>query len=177
MQGGAGGKGNAKNDLDNFNGQNPLDLRADKRLADFHIRRRGVRSFLWELPGPMSGAAKWVLGGWQANGILISQAGNPFTVVSGQDRSLSGTGAQRPNLAGDPFLDTGRNILTGPGRWNLDFALFHTLNRENLSTPRNMQMGPRLTFQAARLGLIFQMALAGVCQGEVEVPGDGGRDG
>lgn len=170
-------------EVDNFNGQNPLDLRADKGLADFNIRHRWVGSFLWEVPGPKSGAAKWVLGGWQANGILISQAGSPFTVVSGQDRALSGTGTQRPNLVGNPFLETsrsrddllakyfeasafilpapgsygnaGRNLLTGPGRWNLDFALFKTfrirerwglqyrwemfnaVNHANLSNPRN----------------------------------------
>jgi len=51
-------------EVDNFNGQNPLDLRADKGLADFNIRHRWIASFLWEVPGPKSGPAKWVLGGW-----------------------------------------------------------------------------------------------------------------
>ena len=170
-------------EVDSFNGQDPLNLRADKGFADFNIRHRWVSSFLWELPSPKSGPGKWILGGWQSNGILISQAGSPFTVVSGQDRALSGAGTQRPNLVGNPFLDTGRsrqelitkyfepaafvlppmgsygnagrNILTGPGRWNLDFALFKTfrpreswglqyrwemfnaVNHANLSNPRS----------------------------------------
>jgi len=170
-------------EVDGFNGQNPLDLRADKGLSDFDVRHRWVSSFLWELPGPKSGLTRWIAGGWQANGLFTSQAGTPVNVVSGQDRALSGVGTQRPHLAGNPYLDTGRsrqelinryfdasafvlpplgsygnsgrNTLIGPGRWNLDFALFKTFrlseswkleyrwemfnafNHANLSGPRN----------------------------------------
>ncbi|MGH9672824.1 MAG: TonB-dependent receptor plug domain-containing protein, partial [Bryobacteraceae bacterium] len=170
-------------EVDAFNGQDPMNMAADKGLSDFDIRHRMVTSFLWEMPGPKSGVAKWVLGGWQSNGILTIQAGSPFTVVSGQDRALAGAGTQRPNLIGNPFLDTGRsrdelmakyfdaaaftlppvgsygnagrNIMIGPGRWNLDFALFkrfpikerlgiqyrwemfNAFNHANLGNPRN----------------------------------------
>jgi hypothetical protein len=139
--------------------------------------------FLWELPGPSSGPAKWILGGWQINGIFTAQSGSPFTVVNGQDRALSGTGTQRPNVIGNPNLDTGRskqeliakyfdasafvlpplgsygntsrNSMIGPGRWNLDSAvfksfrfreafalqfrgeMFNALKHANLSNPRN----------------------------------------
>jgi outer membrane receptor protein involved in Fe transport len=139
-------------DVDGFNGQDTLNSRADKALSDFDVRHRFVASFLWEMPGPKTGFAKHVLGGWQSNGILIGQAGRPFTVVGGQDRALSGTGTQRPDLNGDPRLsagrsrdqlmagyfnpavfalpalgrygNSGRNSLVGPGNYNLDFALF-----------------------------------------------------
>ncbi len=139
-------------DVDGFNGQDTLNMRADKGLSDFDIRHRFVTSFLWEIPGPKTGFAKWVIGGWQANGILIIESGSPFTVVSGQDRALTATGTQRPDLTGDPKLDTGRsrdaqmaqyfdpsffvlpalgsygnsgrNSMIGPGDYNLDFALF-----------------------------------------------------
>jgi hypothetical protein len=139
-------------DVDGFNGQDTLNMRPDKALSDFDVRHRFVSSFLWEIPGPRQRAARWIAGGWQANGIFIGQAGRPFTVTNGQDRALSGTGTQRPNLTGDPKLDTGRsrdqlmagyfdpgkfvlpalgsygnagrNLLIGPGDWNLDFALF-----------------------------------------------------
>jgi outer membrane receptor protein involved in Fe transport len=170
-------------EVDGFNGQNPLDLRADKGLSDFDIRHRWVNSFLWEVPGPKHALLRWVLGGWQANGIFLVQAGSPFSVVNGQDRALSGVGTQRPNLIGNPYLDpnrprnellaryfnptaftlpplgsygnSGRNILIGPGRYNLDFALFknfplreswrleyrwemfNALNHANLANPRN----------------------------------------
>ena len=170
-------------EVDNFNGQNPLNLRADKGLADFDVRDRLVASFLWEVPGPVSGAAKWFLGGWQINGIFTAQGGAPFNVVTGQDRALSGTGTQRPDVVGNPYLDTGRsrqeliakyfeatafalpamgsygnagrNTMIGPGRWNLDGAIFksfrvreslglqfrwemfNAVNHANLSNPRN----------------------------------------
>jgi hypothetical protein len=170
-------------EVDGFNGQDPLNLAADKALSDFDIRHRFVASFLYQVPGPTSGWSKWILGGWQTNGIFTAQSGSPFTVTSGQDRALAGTGTQRANLVGDPHLDpnrsrseliaqyfdpaafalpalgtygnAGRNLLLGPGRWNLDFALFkgfvirentnlnfrwemfNALNHANLNNPRN----------------------------------------
>ncbi|MCC6858006.1 MAG: TonB-dependent receptor, partial [Bryobacterales bacterium] len=139
-------------DEDGFNGQDPMNMSADKALSDFDVRQRLVASFLWEIPGPAAGPGKWVLGGWQANGIVVAQAGTPFTVTSGQDRALSGVGTQRPDLTGNPKLDTGRsrdelmalyfdpaaftlpalgsygnagrNLLIRPGNYNVDFGLF-----------------------------------------------------
>ncbi|MBI3680484.1 MAG: TonB-dependent receptor [Acidobacteria bacterium] len=180
-------------EVDAFNGQDPLNLRADKGLADFDIRHRLVTSFLWELPSPKSGVARWVLGGWQSNGIFTISAGSPFTVVSGQDRALSGAGTQRPDLIGNPHLDTGRsreelinkyfeskaytlpalgaygnsgrNTLIGPGRWNLDFALFKAFHaRERWALQYRWEMfnafnhanlgGPRANISAAGAGSI-----------------------
>ena len=137
--------------------QDPLNLRLDKALADFDVRQRFVASFLWDLPSPSNaGIGRWVLGGWQTNGILTVQSGRAFSATTGRDIALAGYGRQRPNLAGSPFLDTGRskgeliqqyfdptafanpatgmfgnagrNIIIGPGNWNLDFALFKKFN-------------------------------------------------
>lgn len=156
-------------DVDGFNGQDPLNMRADKALSDFDIRHRTVASFLWEIPGFRTGAAKWILGGWQANGIFIAQAGTPFTVTSGQDRALSGVGTQRPDVLGNPKLATGRsrdelmaqyfdvsqfvlpavgsygtsgrNSLIGPGDYNLDFALFKKFPvREGMQLQYRLEM-------------------------------------
>jgi outer membrane receptor protein involved in Fe transport len=137
---------------DSFTGQNPLDWSADRGLSDFDVRHRFLASFLYEIPSPRAGVMRWVAGGWQVNGILTAQSGLPFNVVSGQDRAFSGTGTQRPNLVGNPQLNTGgsksamlaryfntaayalpaigtfgnsgRNTLIGPGTTNLDFAMF-----------------------------------------------------
>ena len=134
--------------------QNSFDLRSEKGLSDFDVRKRFVSSFLWEIPSPKKGLAR-LLGGWQLNGIFHISAGSPFNVVSGQDRALTGTGTQRPNLIGDPRLDrsrsrndltaryfnpaafalpstgtfgnSGRNTLTGLGSYNLDSSLFKTI--------------------------------------------------
>ena len=82
-------------------------------------------------------------------------SGAPFSIVAGRDIALYGpgraSGGERPNLVGDPFLDTGRtrsaliqeyfatgafafpatghfgnsgrNILIGPGALNTDLAV------------------------------------------------------
>jgi hypothetical protein len=95
--------------------------------------------------------ARLFLGGWQFNGIFAVSAGRPFNVVSGTDRALTGAGTQRPNLTGNPVLDTGRsknelinqyfnpaayalpatgtfgnsgrNTMVGPGSYNLDSSV------------------------------------------------------
>jgi len=168
--------------VDAFGGaQDHRNWSPEKALSDFDLRHRFVASFLWEIPGPRSGAARWLLGGWQFNGIFTASAGRPFSVTSGTDRAFTGAGTHRPNLVGDPFLDTnrsreelinryfnpaafalppagtfgnaGRNILTGPGSYNLDSSLFrmfpvregmklqfraeffNTFNHANLSLP------------------------------------------
>jgi outer membrane receptor protein involved in Fe transport len=141
--------------LDNLGGwQNPLDLRSEKGPSDNDVRQRFVGSFLWEVPSPERGLARAVFGGWQLNGIFTAETGTPVNVVSGRDQALIGSGAQRPNLVGNPYLDTGRpraellqmyfdpsafalppagefgnvgrNLLTGPGGYNLDASLFRS---------------------------------------------------
>ena len=37
-----------------------LDIGADKGLSDFDVRQRFVASFLWDIPGPSTGIAKWM---------------------------------------------------------------------------------------------------------------------
>lgn len=132
--------------------QNPLDRRGERALADNDIRRRWASSFLYELP--LLRGTEWyarVLGGWELGGIVVLASGNPFGVVSGQDISASGIGNDRPDLVGDPRLDSGRNraqkidryfntaafranqplqfgtsgrnIVTGPGSFGFDTSL------------------------------------------------------
>jgi len=169
-------------EVDGFTGQDAFNIGNDKGLSDFDVRHRFVTSFLWDIPGPSTGLAKWILGGWQANGIFNAQTGTPVNIVSGSDRALSGTGTQRANLVGNPYLPSGRsrdeqmaayfnaaafaipavgtfgnfgrNVMIGPGNYNLDFALFkgfrfgerrelqyrwemfNALNHANLGDPR-----------------------------------------
>lgn len=133
-----------------------LDPASAKGLAEFHIRHRFVTSFLWELPSPVkSGPLNYVVGGWQANGIFTAQSGSPFDIIAGRDTAICRCGTTRPNLVGNPelsngrsraeqiqefyntdafvrpdagsFGDVGRNIMTGPSFWNIDFALFKNI--------------------------------------------------
>lgn len=142
--------------VDAFGGaQDHNNWTPEKGLSDFDLRHRFVTSFLWELPSPKGGISKWLLGGWQFNGIFSASTGRSFSATSGVDRALTGAGSQRPNLVGNPFLDTGRpkndllrqyfnpaafalppvgsfgdagrNIMKGPGSYNLDSSLFRLI--------------------------------------------------
>jgi hypothetical protein len=132
--------------------QNTLNMRAEHAPSDYDVRQRFVTSFLWEIPAPKAAMPKIVLGGWQLNGIVSAQTGTPFTVTSGQDRALTGSGGERPNITGNANLDSGRptaqllqeyfnpavfvlppvgqygnlgrNTLYGPGSSNVDASLF-----------------------------------------------------
>ncbi|HZT30306.1 MAG TPA: carboxypeptidase regulatory-like domain-containing protein [Bryobacteraceae bacterium] len=134
----------------------PFNWNRDKGLADFNVKSRFVTSFIWDLPFWKSskGIQHALLAGWQVNGILTLQTGQPFSVYAGQDRSLAGVGLdhadvlhpvatynnQSVNSKVAHFFDTsafalpalgtfgtsGRNILYGPGLQNLDAGLFKT---------------------------------------------------
>jgi hypothetical protein len=119
---------------------------------------------LWQLPSPKQHVAKAVLGGWQSSAILTWQSGFPLNITSGGDYSFSlpevgndqaqvlstphytqgstndkinqwfttsAFGAPAPNT----FGNAGRNILIGPGTFNIDFAahrVFKLTERMNL---------------------------------------------
>ena len=136
----------------------PQDLRnrnADRGNASFDMRHRMTVSYTYHMPwgkGRMwlnrGGAANWILGGWQTNGILTVQTGLPFT-LSLLSPNTGGAGGSRPDRIGDGTLpssqrslqrwfdisaftttaqfvfgNAGRNILFGPGRTNFDASLF-----------------------------------------------------
>ncbi len=126
---------------------------ADRGLSSFDMTHRFVVSSVYSLP-KLSSQPNWLrqtVGGWQASGILTLRSGTPFSISSGLDNSFSGIGADRADLIGNPYLDTGRarkdliaryfettafaanalgtfgtsgrSILRGPGAANLDLAL------------------------------------------------------
>src|SRR5262249_3693319 len=95
------------------------------------------------------GVAKYVLGGWQVNGVMAAYTGTPFTVVSGTALNMPGNGqtgnqvnTQVNRIGGvgpgavyyDPSAfaasatntlgSTGRNLLRNPGLWNTDLSIF-----------------------------------------------------
>jgi hypothetical protein len=84
------------------------DFMKDHAVSDFHRAVRFTGSFNYELPGPTRGALRYVLGGWQLNGILVAQTGAPLNITDGFDNSLTGIGGDRPDLIGNPKLDNSR---------------------------------------------------------------------
>jgi TonB dependent receptor-like, beta-barrel/Carboxypeptidase regulatory-like domain len=121
--------------------QDSHNLRAERGLADFQMKHRLSFQAVANLPD-----AGWFRG-WQIHGVGVAQSGTPLSAVLNAD--VAGTGypiVNRPDLVHDPnishpsadrFFDTtafrtpdpgffgnsGRNVIIGPGLWNLDVAL------------------------------------------------------
>jgi hypothetical protein len=116
----------------------------DRGVADYDVKHTLVTSFLYELPF----ARNHVLGGWQVNGISYWRTGVPINITQTGTMASTGIGNNRPNRIGngmnsdptidhwfDPaafqrpadstgtFGDAGRNILRGPGLFNIDLTL------------------------------------------------------
>ncbi len=134
---------------------NPFDQSFDKGPADFDKRHVFNMSGLWELPVRFqSRLANSLIGGWSLNGIASLWSGYPFTVTSGVDNARTGTGNQRADLIGNPYLpddrtraekiaqwlsrsafrpggatlgnfgNLGRNVFRGPGYASVDLGIF-----------------------------------------------------
>lgn len=77
--------------------------------SDYYRKLRFTGSFNYQLPGPKTGAARYLLGGWQLNGITIMQTGGPLNFTTGFDNSFSGINADRLDVFGDWRLPGGRS--------------------------------------------------------------------
>ena len=135
--------------------QDGADFRRDKAISDNNIDHRFVGSFVWALPRfRTKNALRFLLDGWDVNGIVSLESGLWFNPVSGRDNSGTGNNQDRPDLIGNPRLETsrprgeqvqryfnagaftqnaagtlgnvGRNMLEGPGEVNVDLGLVKT---------------------------------------------------
>ena len=130
---------------------NPYNAGAYRAVSDFNVPHRFVLNYLWQLPSPKDNPLlRALVGGWQTTGILNWQSGFPLTMTSGEDDSLSGQGNDLADVTSKPSLtsgargdrikkwfttesfktaatgtfgNVGRNILSGPGTFNLDFSI------------------------------------------------------
>ena len=135
--------------------QDPTNRRADWASSNNDVRHRLNIWSTYELPfGPgkpyLNGASafnRYVIGGWQIDGIAVLQSGLPFTVTTSSSPTNTGSAgradvvpsvAQYPshryvNLWFNPaafttpqpfnFGNAGRNILNGPRAANFDFTV------------------------------------------------------
>jgi hypothetical protein len=119
----------------------PTDARnlgLDEGDADFDVRHRFTLAATYQLPWAKDSR---VLGGWALNTILTLQTGNPFSVFSGGTRAdlVSGQDPNSGPKTADKWFNTGafgkaagsigtsgRNIVRGPGFYNVDMSLFKT---------------------------------------------------
>jgi hypothetical protein len=119
-------------------------LAQEKGPALFDVRHRFVFSFGAELPklADKSAALRYVLGGWQLNGIFQAQTGFPFTVT---DPVLSITGfTNRPNMTCDPNEGGAKHTVT---QW-FNTSVLHPPSRRRHHRP--LQPAPE---RSARPGL------------------------
>lgn len=130
-----------------------------KGRSDFDVRHNFVANALWQLPGPATGFAGKVAGGWELGTIFFVRSGLAFSPLVGGDplglqnnnpfsfpnnvsgcNPITGNPAQYINpscftFAGKQLGDAGRNSLTGPGLTDLDFSLIkntHLTERFNV---------------------------------------------
>jgi hypothetical protein len=147
--------GHSRDDLSSARGfvpQNSYCLRCDYGNSDFDVRHSFVTYIGYNLPSP----SRWkpLLGGWQLNSLLTFYTGQPFTVYSGSDTSLTGENSDRAQVIGNPFANVppdsppdyayffnpqafttpalgtyanqSRNSFRGPNIYQVDFSVFKT---------------------------------------------------
>jgi len=135
--------------------QDVYDQTRERALSSYDHRHRFVANASMAVPVPASwrGVAGRLAADWRVSGIVTLQSGAPFTVNLGTDQANVGPGpAQRPNISGNPNLDTGRT----PDRW-FDTTVF------SLPAPftfgnagRNIVYGPGL----ATVDMVLQKPVA-----------------
>ena len=121
----------------------PLNRAFNYGPSDFDTPNNFTINGIWDLPkvsfGP--GLVRSVLGGWGVTGILTWRSGTPFTIISGQDRSLSGVGLDRADLIGDPYLPTRSTAQTISQYFNTAAFTANALGTFG-SSPRNLLRNP-----------------------------------
>jgi len=96
--------------------QDPRNRKLSKGLFRFDQTHVFVAHYVWELPGPrMQGPLRFVLGGWQSNGILSLRSGFPITISEGTGDLNIGSGPARPDRINDGRLaNPTRSLLYDP---------------------------------------------------------------
>jgi Carboxypeptidase regulatory-like domain/TonB dependent receptor/TonB-dependent Receptor Plug Domain len=93
----------------------PLLLSKRYRIGpcDFDVRHIVTGTFIWEVPGPKSGLASYLAGGWQLGAIVTATSGSPFTVTTGGGGDPLNTGFNGDFSMDFPNLVAGCNPIHG----------------------------------------------------------------
>ncbi|MBC8167320.1 MAG: hypothetical protein H7Y20_15800, partial [Bryobacteraceae bacterium] len=102
---------------EDYPGYTHTELRSlDKSLSGNDVRHRLMTSFVYELPAGTGRRlnienrfANLVLGGWGLGGIIELRSGAPFGVIEQTNRTNTFSHSQRPNLLGDPVINSDRS--------------------------------------------------------------------
>lgn len=127
--------------------QDPFNLAADRGNCSSNLRQIYNLSLVASAPHMTGNVAKLLVSDWRFSGIMSGRSGFWFTPSTGVDVSLTGVGADRPNVNGNPnsfqrkltewvniadysenapgtYGDAGRDSLLGLGGYEADLALF-----------------------------------------------------
>lgn len=147
--------------------QDNYDLRRNRGNSAFDLRQVFVLSGIYDLPFGRgrhwmnhAGPLDWVLGGWQAGGILSLQTGIPFTPLVSVDISNTGTSnptggtanQNHPNRIADGNLPAGQQSIS---RWFDTSAFAIPANYTYGNGGRNILYGPGLSNVDLKIGRIF----------------------
>jgi hypothetical protein len=93
----------------------PLLLSKQYRVGacDFDLRHSAVGTVIWEVPGPKSGIASYVAGGWELGTIVTATSGSPFSVMYGSGGDPLKTGFNGDFSMDFPSLVSGCNPTPG----------------------------------------------------------------
>ena len=122
---------------------NPFNQAFDRGPSDFDRTHVFNMSGLWELPIHFENKlANSLIGGWSLNSIFSAYTGYAFTVGSGVDNARTGTGGQRADLVGNPYISGSRSRGQQIAAW-LNASAF-TTNALNTygQLGRNVFRGP-----------------------------------
>ena len=93
----------------------PLLLSKSYRVGpcDFDVRQNLTGTFIWDIPGPKSGVASYLAGGWKLGTILTTTSGSPFIVTTGGGGDPLNTGYNGDFSMDFPNLVAGCNPIHG----------------------------------------------------------------
>ena len=137
----------------------PTDPRFDRGPADFDRRHVVNVSTIWQIPMPLQErAARLLLGGWEHTMIANYTGGYPFSIYSGRDNALTGTGNQRADFVPGQQILFGRRSTAATQAQYLNPAAF----RQNAigtygDTGRNAYRGP--AYATVDMGLLKNFAV------------------
>ncbi len=100
----------SENKVTGQNVVNPWNIGFDKGPSAFDHKHVFNLSSLWAVPvRTQNRVANFLVGGWNLNTIVSMMSGSPLTIASGVDNARTGTGSQRADLIGNPYLAEGRS--------------------------------------------------------------------
>jgi hypothetical protein len=138
--------GDASSEMSGVAYQDPNNRGADRGNCNVDVRQIFNASIVGLSPHFSNRWTQRLLGAWELSGIIGKRSGFSFSPTSGLDNSLSGVGADRPNVVSGPTLanpslsawfntaaykanaagtfgNAGRSSLRGPGAFTFDMAL------------------------------------------------------